>query len=124
MAVNKRLMRRTLAFVKANPKKHNQANWCGTAQCFGGWACYLDGWKRDEDTIVIDRCDIALDGPSWGSFNFNPDISDLVRKEHTVGSVLNVATSILGLTAEQARQLFNPDNDVRDLEKLVKRYCR
>lgn len=113
--MNKPLLRKTLAFITKYPEKHNQRAWCGTKQCFAGWACHLDGWRRDHVATSIARCD-----NEWlpGS-----DMGDLVRNGDTVASVLEVAKNILGLTWEQAYRLFNSTNTRRDLRAIVQDLC-
>jgi hypothetical protein len=69
---------------------------CGTAFCFGGWACLLAGWHQclhDEDKVV----------------------DDLGRVE----TMADAGREALDLTAEQARILFDGFNDLELLDRYV-----
>lgn len=54
-------LRRVMAQIEAHPEQHDQVSWhCGTKQCFGGWACTLNGYRfliiepGEESTVVVD----------------------------------------------------------------------
>lgn len=98
------LLRRTLAYIEEHPGEHDQTRWrCGTRACFAGTAAMLDGgiWARGVPCMSA-----RSDDP--------PD--------HVVAHVIHVAhraRRILGLTEDQARDLFCGANDLDDLRDVV-----
>lgn len=127
--VNVGLLQKTLAFIERHPEHWDQRDWrqvadnrCGTAMCFAGWAAHLDGgrWISDPDdslaeylTPVADdrRRDIITPADHWLELP---------------GSVIGAdkrATRILGITEEQAEVLFDEDNSLATLVRLVNALC-
>ena len=107
MSVNKEALRETLAAVKANPDHWHQLQWitqrpgCGTAYCFAGWRAALDGYTEESR-----RWCCAVD-PTTGRSVSIPDYAE----------------ECLGLTSEQADELFHPFNTLADLERIVAELC-
>jgi hypothetical protein len=116
VTVNKKLLRRTLAFIEANPRKHKQESWCGTRQCFAGWACSLEGWRplsdHEQEAFVNDD--------DWDC-SFDP--SSAVKQDGTIAPVEEVAKSLLGLNLYQASLLFDGDNTLDELRSHVRDLC-
>jgi hypothetical protein len=60
---NAELAYRVLDHIDANPSKHDQRHWCGTAQCFAGWAVELAGERpisREEPYVLVDGQEIHV----------------------------------------------------------------
>ena len=92
--MNKELLQLTLDTIKANPQHWDQTSWhCGTTHCFAGFAELLS--KNLSLDTYIDGYEIN----SW--------------------EVIDYALAKLGLTDDQAVQLFNPTNTLEDLERMV-----
>ena len=90
-----------LDFIRAHPELHDQEIWlrktdCGTAGCFAGLACWLNG-----DTPIFEG------GPG----------SSVVRSADTRRQVQirNRAIGLLGLSPTQADLLFDAGNSLEDL---------
>lgn len=115
--INAELLGRTLKHIKETIDRWNQSWWSiatdnGTAHCYAGWAVTLSGiiiqhepiggWAfvRPEDVPA------GIDGTFW-----------MYRDDRF--TVPSVAASLLGLSEEQAKELFNPENDMEDLERIV-----
>lgn len=96
---NVELLERTIQFIKDNPDKHDQTNWCGTSQCFAGWAATLSGWRAGSNSI------------------FN---SIMIRDDGQRSTASEAAMAELGITLEDATTLFEAGNEVEDLELMVK----
>lgn len=69
---------------------------CGTAFCFAGWACLLDGWHqlRDLENCVVDETGREL------------HMADAARES-------------LGITDGQSVALFNGMNDLELIDRFV-----
>lgn len=93
---NVELLEATLQFIKDNPDKHNQNMWCGTAQCFAGWAIALKGWERYTDDLPM------------------------VQREGLALRIPTAAKNELGLSEYEALILFDGSNTVDMLELMVK----
>lgn len=113
--INAELASKTLAEIKADLDHHRQVTWaaetdCGTAYCFGARATVISGIpiKVDELGAYILPQDVP-DGVEGITWTFRDDRI----------TVKSVATSLLGLDEEQADRLFDPFNEVEDLEKIV-----
>ena len=92
--INKELMLNTLAAIKANPQHWDQTSWhCGTTHCFAGFAELLSR-NLSLDTYI--------DGYEINDWEVN-----------------DYAIAKLGLTDDQAVQLFDADNTLEDLERIV-----
>lgn len=103
------LLRRTLAYIEEHPKEWKQDTWrCGTTACFAGHAAMLDGgmWASSGSSALVAR----------------PD--DLPSRIYTFGGmdlvpVEDRAQRVLGLTDEQAFDLFRGSNSLNDLRRIV-----
>lgn len=117
---NKVLLQQTLAYIKRYPATWYQGDWsvvtdCGTAHCFAGWAVKLGGTAPDEDDEVLRE---SL--PDSNEINTHFD-----DEEASPGYVhVSVAARhLLGLTPEQADDLFSGANAIVDLERIVAELC-
>lgn len=77
--------------IEADPEHWDQTNWskvteCGTTLCFAGWACKMEGLR-----LAIEVHDSA-----------SADDADLANGER----IEDRATAILGLTGDEAYDLF------------------
>lgn len=96
---NIELLEKTMQYIKDHPEQHNQELWCGTAQCFAGWAACLSGkydltkWQHGELAFLD---------------NYHPS---------------DVGRHVLGLNYADARELFQATNTVNELELMVKDLC-
>lgn len=98
-------------FLKANPDKHLQREWCGTRQCVAGWTAELDGWKRTPESM-----DVAAESGAY-----HPDI--FVEKEGMVEEIALVAQSLLELDDQQAWDLFYTSDALNSMS-VLRRLCR
>lgn len=85
--------------IKDHPELHDQGpffseNECGTAACFGGWACLLSGYNH-------------IDGMVLSPSGF-------------ISAPAKVAMNLLGITFPEATTLFSPANSRGMLELMVK----
>ena len=114
MTFNTELAERVLTRIKDKPETWDQSAWaitsdvCGTAYCFAGHALAELGYK-----MICDAS--APDGQLYAS--------DAVAPNGRQVSIEEMARKKLGLTWDQASQLFNGDNSLDDLEKMVKHYA-
>lgn len=128
MTINVDGLTRTLAHIEANPKDWNQAYYrCGTSFCFAGWFAVLDGAKLASPEPIV---------PDWQACDYlsleeahsdHPEI-DWARPEVNTDAGLADGTSIgsyaeagLGLSWDQARELFDGENTMQDLRRIVAR---
>ena len=86
-----------MQFIKDNPEKHDQAEWCGTVQCFAGWAVHLEGWEVDNELHATVRKGAVTDR----------DVEAL-------------AIELLGLSRREAFTLFGGGNTIEELERTVR----
>lgn len=125
--LNVKLLREVLDYIKANPQKWNQDAWfkvsvdkqgepifnkvtlqfeevnsCNTALCFAGHAALMSGFDAPP------RYDYEV-WRGWG-----PGLPKGERMD-----VDQYATEVLGLSTNQADVLFNGDNSLEDLERIV-----
>ena len=109
------LLLKALAHVEAHPEEWVQETWrCGTAACFAGHAAMIDGgeWVNDESALMFARDDDPANA-TWKPFFAEDD-----RKRIDVG---DRAKHILGLSTEQADNLFAYSNTLDDLRAEVSR---
>lgn len=124
---NIELLNRTLDHIKTNPDTWDQAEWCGTAQCFAGWAITLAGARAgirpggDPISVYVD------DMPDDLAALVDPDIEWLtVRKAAELAlDIVNVTLFDLELEEEltAAGVLFYSGNTLDDLEHYVAELC-
>lgn len=93
---NTELLERTMQYILDHPERHDQVNYCGTSQCFAGWAAHLEGWK------------IVSTFPA------------VVEKNGVRRQVGGLAKELLGLTNVEANTLFGGDNARYELQLMVK----
>jgi hypothetical protein len=107
--LNTTLLRQTLNYIKEHPQEWNQKEWrCGTTYCFAGTAVKLDGGEFvSEDSPRVYARPEEFNPARWAYCGF-PTIEIYSR-----------AVNILGLTDEQADNLFAPNNNLTDLEYKV-----
>lgn len=104
---NVELLERVMQHIDDHPAQHDQEVWldeCGTAACFAGWACLLSGWQ-------VGAVDNSMTIPT--ATVFSPD----GLQELGVGTT---ARDLLGLTTDEAAQLFNSMNTRDELRLMVK----
>jgi hypothetical protein len=90
--------------IKAHPEEWNQFYYgcrtdCGTAYCVAGWAAARAGYEMDwPDDVYLKR----------------------IATHVTAGPLVDeVAQRILGLTDEQADDLFQEENDLDDIRAII-----
>lgn len=103
--VNVPLLRKVLEHITEHPNEHDQTDWatrvedCGTTMCVGGHAVAMTGyeivWPSDHRYIGSATC--KKDGDVWGR------------------SIEGAAMEELGLSSDQADQLFNGNNTLQGL---------
>lgn len=112
--VNVELLRRVLEHITAHPETWNQGVWaagakgCGTAYCAAGHAVVMTGhkidWASAYDGVAEFVIDEGITNPAW-----HPTISEVAEAE-------------LGLTYEQAEELFEGDNTLAELWDLAEQF--
>jgi hypothetical protein len=120
MTINAPLLRQTLAHIEAHPETWEQAVYrCSTGMCFAGWACALAGGKW-----VSDATDPAAEYLVPEPADHEGDISTFLRVDGTRGvRAERRAARLLGLTDEQADDLFSAGNNILDLREYVSELC-
>lgn len=117
---NATLLNLTLDHILAHPETWNQLLFrCETGMCFAGWACELDGGKWafplgagcNNETFLV-----ACDDDDAGD-TFELDGQEVVDVEIR-------ARRILGVTEDQGDELFQADNDILDLRRMVGQLAR
>lgn len=101
------LLDRVMDHIDQHPEEWKQSYWitattCGTAACFAGHACLMEGWQL----FPVSR---------FGSYRF-----EMVAKDGAVNDVRDVAVALLGLDEKQAERLFGATNTLDDLHSMVK----
>lgn len=126
MSVNTDLLRKTLAHIEAHPEAWEQSVWavrgldgCGTALCFAGHAVtlsglelswvdeYEDGYGNDDDEYWTPARQVA------NNVRVDPD-----SRLHGY-SIRYAAADLLGLNDEQAYRLFEGNNTLAELRRIV-----
>lgn len=100
---NTDLAERVMAQIKDHPETWEQGYWatktdCGTAHCVAGWACTLSGQQIEMRTSGL------------GNYTAEGHVSDVARR-------------LLGLTPLRGHALFDGENDLDTIERLVKHYA-
>lgn len=119
LAPNVLLLRQTLTHIAAHPGDWKQAEWrCRSGMCFAGTACHLDGgqWAYSSDNRMF--ADLLIAEAA--------DDDEDVCPRHGDGPVIPAnerAQRILGLTDDQADRLFDEDNTLADLRRIVSDLC-
>lgn len=107
LTINVPLLRKTLEHITAHPDEWDQDIWaertpCGTVACLAGTAVLLQGFELD---FYESECDCGCREGTTASYV----ISDPPQ------TIQEVARTTLGLTEDQADDLFESDNTLRDL---------
>jgi hypothetical protein len=126
---NVALLKQTLERIKNNPETWDQANWCGTAQCFAGWAVTLAGMRANilRETVAVD------DMPNELATAVGPDVEEISVREAAV-IALGIADVELPDVDDEwpdvepelisaASVLFYSGNTLEDLEQYVAELC-
>jgi hypothetical protein len=106
------LLRRVLDHIDAYPELWKQRRWrhetqCGTAYCFAGWAAQLDGAEWLDSCRLKTRADDPAE--------------HVYRASHAGVIVQRRAQRVLGLTYEEADELFDEDNARADVQRIAER---
>jgi hypothetical protein len=94
------LLRKVLEHVSAHPDEHDQDYWghrtdCGTTRCIAGWTTYFSGYQETD----------------WGPLLWaGGDGLSAVEKDGRTTSVAWAAQTLLGLSYEEADELFYAEN--------------
>lgn len=118
MSPNVALLRETLAHIEAHPGEWDQSVYrCQTGLCFAGHAAVLAGgrWadpggQTHPTSLVAEPADDA--DRTYAVTGFGP-----------VTHVADRATRVLGLTTDQADDLFDPSNTLAYLRSRVAALC-
>lgn len=106
-----KLLEATLAHIETHSEDWDQAQWrCSTGMCFAGWACTLAGgtWLTDPGDPLANLLIADSD----------EHVSCWVDGVPVVNAELR-ARRLLGLTSEQASDLFHVSNTFDELCRLV-----
>jgi len=117
------LLRKTLEHIEAHPEEWNQEYWrCGTTMCFAGTACHLDGgeWVTESAQSTQD-----LDGLHNGEFVMRRDGEERDQRwgHEAYVHCATRAQRVLGITPGAADKLFDEENTLDDLRRLVGELC-
>ena len=116
MAVNVKLLRKTLEHIKTHEDGWNQSDWrCESGMCFAGWAAQLAGgvWlNRHPANRYSDTYLLAKKADGTDSFKHN---------DFHVVRASDRAQRVLGITNDQRCLLFASANSLEDLEDIVSR---
>lgn len=83
---------------------------CGTAMCFAGWKVYLDGHTKF----------VPAARDEYGDYHDSRMVNPTTGKAVTYAEARDYAMKALGLTEEQADLLFSEDNELYDLERVIR----
>lgn len=126
---NVELLDRTLQYIEDHPEEWNQGEWvCNTAACFAGNALLLQGLRRIWVDVAAlgETCDCGcrdglpeVDGKVLASGNQLqvPKTGEEVR-------ISDTAQCALGLTDEEAFNLFSAGNSMAGLKSNVAKIKR
>lgn len=106
---NVALLKQTLAYIEAHPEEWNQEVYhCRSAACFAGHAATLDGgeWMHANGEYLFAR-------------NDDPAYYTRMHEGGRAVWVFDRARRILGLTLDQALDLFCEENRLDDLRTQV-----
>jgi len=125
---NIELLNRTLNHIKTNPETWNQGLWCGTSQCFAGWAVTLAGMRIDWESEGV----YVADMPAELAAQVNPE-DELITVREAAILALDIGDSLLlddgpgnddeFSTLGADAVLFCAGNELTDLERFVGRLC-
>ncbi len=143
MTINKGLLLETLATIESHPELWNQGAWavlnpgkpwvpddvCGTSFCFAGHALAKEGYVPDyfgqldpgqSEDYAVDATwfiPVKIAKKARKLRAKGEDDYDLRRQHHVEAE--EGAMDILGLSWEQAAELFDGDNTLDDLRRIV-----
>lgn len=128
MTINVDGLTRTLAHIEANPKDWNQAYYrCGTSFCYAGWFAILDGAKLEKPDPMIPLW-MACGWSSLEDAVLDNETAEWERPEENLNlwltcgeTIASYAEKRLGLTDRQSCELFDGDNTMQDLRRIVAR---
>jgi hypothetical protein len=108
--MNTKLLKDVVKIINDQPKKHDQGSYarkthCGTACCVAGWVCKLSGYKFSWRNIYGERI---------------TETTQLTTGEH----IPEKAQELLGLTTSEAKNLFDCDNSLEDINEQAKELLR
>jgi hypothetical protein len=123
MTINVAGLDEVLAHIETHPEKHDQGVYrCSTGMCVAGWRAELSGgqWAYAADDgrwLDLDEEDSAR-----ASDLLIAEAKDTVTymvEGRVVTTVHDRASSLLGLTFEQATRLFSGSNRIEDIRDVV-----
>jgi hypothetical protein len=118
MAINVDLLKRTLAYIEAHPDEWDQSMWattgvCGTTFCFAGTAVHLSGGRPYFDNLYSDDATDAY-------FVVPGSVPEATgRPGEYENKYSTVARKLLGLDIDQGTELFDENNKLSDLRRIV-----
>lgn len=87
---------------------------CGTAFCVAGWACHAEGDKF-----------VAVGYDYYGDFDIDPVPDYAVPKgSNTAYDIGERARMLLGITDEEANELFAGNNSIQDVRRIARKIAR
>lgn len=137
---NVKLAREIIAWIKAHPETWDQELYvnrrasCGTAYCFAGHAVLMtqgdvfideslvDTAKRDYSSVFLDRLSKTLRDDLLEDPDVLVSVFAIDGEMMSVVEVHETAMFLLGLTDEQADELFQGSNTLADLEAYIDEY--
>lgn len=132
MSINAPLLKQTLAKIEAEPERWYQGWWvryvpisanvCDTAYCFAGHAVILHGAELVEydDDDMPDVFVKAPPGEPQGQYR-ELDLQDVDGQ--ALPSIDAYACHVLGLSRDQGSRLFDSENDLLTLRRIVGELC-
>lgn len=135
MSINAPLLKQTLAKIEAEPEHWYQGWWvhdipispnvCDTAYCFAGHAVILHGAelvsvKEYDDDDMPDVFVKAPPGEPQAQYR-ELDLKDV--DGHALPSIDAYARHVLGLNTGQGLSLFDSENDLLTLRRIVGELC-
>ena len=113
---NVELLKQVLQHIETHPDEWDQREWvtdwpgCKTAYCFAGWTAVLAGARPDEDDEVP-RASLPAELANVESCSWPASKGFL--------HVADAAMYLLGLNEHEADELFEEDNTLDDLRRIV-----
>lgn len=124
---NIELLKKTLQHIKTNPETWDQTEWCGTAQCFAGWAVTLAGAQAGVRPGANPISVFVDDMPDDLAALVNPDEEWLTVQEAAIVALDIADAKLFDLELEEVVEasgvLFYSGNTLYDLEHYVAELC-
>jgi hypothetical protein len=95
-------------FIEAGPEEASAG--CNTSYCFAGWALHLAGVQFQGPDRVKCTADTATEVVKWLDWD---ESRDAISAE-------SAGRALLGLTEDQASDLFHGTNDLERIEEVIK----